>query len=91
MNRQAYQPIACGLHELYQLASMRGDPLYICWENESEGVLKARLRIVDVYTRDRAEYLSGKTASGEYNEIRLDRIIAASWAESGVSLDAALE
>jgi transcriptional antiterminator Rof (Rho-off) len=87
MKRQEYRPIACGLHDLYQLAAMRGAWLDISWESERGGSLKAQLRIVDVFTRDRAEYLSGETAAGERYQIRLDRIRQALWAESGKPLE----
>jgi transcriptional antiterminator Rof (Rho-off) len=87
MKRQGYRPIACGLHEQYQLAAMRGALLDISWESETEGSMTTRLRIVDVFTRDSAEYLSGETLAGEQHQIRLDRIRLAHWAESGTSLD----
>lgn len=83
MKREQYLPIACGLHELYQLAAMRGTRLDISWESERGEQLKARLKVLDVFTREQAEYLSGEAVTGERYEIRLDRIAGASWAETG--------
>ena len=86
MKQEAYRPIACGLHELYQLAAMRAAHLDLGWTGVSGERNRARLKVLDVYTRERAEYLSGEASNGERFEIRLDRIAEASWAESGKPL-----
>ncbi len=87
MKRQQYRPIACGLHELYQLAAIRRALLDIRWDNESGGSEQRRLRVLDVFTRDKAEFLSGETLAGEHYQIRLDRIRRAAWAENGELLE----
>lgn len=87
MEKQNYQPIACGLHEQYQLAAMRGILLEMSWKNESGESMSARLRVLDVATRNGAEYLSVETIAGDRHEIRLDWITRAVWAESSIPLD----
>ena len=87
MDKQNYQPVACGLHEQYQLAAMRGTLLDMSWRNESGETMNSRLRVLDVATRNGAEFLSAETPAGDRHEIRLDWIIRAVWAESGISLD----
>lgn len=89
MDNQNYRPIACGLHELYQLAAMRGSLLDMTWREASGAPTTARLRVLDVATRDGAEFLTAETLTGDRHEIRLDRITQAVWAESGAPLDAA--
>ena len=87
VDKQHYQPIACGLHEQYQLAAMRGALLELSWKTESGGQMSARLRILDVATRNGAEFLTAETSGGDRHEIRLDWITRAAWAESGIALD----
>ena len=87
MKHQEYRPIACVLHDQYQLAAMRGVLLDIWWEAGSEGGMQRRLRVLDVFTRDRAEYLTGVTSTGERYQIRLDWISRAEWADGGRPLE----
>lgn len=87
MKGEAYRPIACGLHELYQLAVIRRAPLQLRWQTGAGETRSARLLALDVYTRDGAEYLSGETAGGERCVIRLDLIRQAHWADGGGALD----
>ena len=87
MDKQNYQPIACGLHEQYQLAAMRGTLLDLSWKNESGEPISARLRVLDVATRNGAEFLTAETPAGDRHEIRLDWITRAVWAESSIPLD----
>lgn len=87
MDKQNYQPIACGLHEQYQLAAMRGVTLDMAWLDGAGEPMSARLRVLDVATRNGAEFLSIETLTGDRHEIRLDRITRAVWAESGIPLD----
>jgi transcriptional antiterminator Rof (Rho-off) len=86
MKHQEYRPIACALHEQYQLAALRGEPLQISWVDESQGSMQRVLRVLDVFTRDRAEYLTGVTLTGEEYRIRLDRISRAEWSDGGRAL-----
>lgn len=55
--RRPYQPIACATHdELLALATLRRES-ELTWTDASGAPVTRRSRIVDVYTRDGAEYL----------------------------------
>jgi Rho-binding antiterminator len=87
LNENNYIPIACGLHENYQYAVLKGAPLDLCWRLENGQIRQARLVPLDVFTREGAEYLCAETVEGERHVIRLDRILHAHWASDGRSLD----
>jgi Rho-binding antiterminator len=84
---KSYKPIACGLHENYQYAVIKGRLLDLSWQADDGALHQGRLLPVDVYTREGAEYLSAETREGEALEIRLDRITQARWAADGRLLD----
>lgn len=81
-----YKPIACALHEQYQLAVMKKASLDLVWDDESGEERRDRVRPKDVYTREKAEYLLVDIENIGAIEIRLDRIRIARWAEDGKSL-----
>lgn len=83
MKDSPYQPIACGLHETYQLAAIKGVEVDLTWLQEDGSERHSRVRIEDVFTRSQAEYLTLTTQAGESLEIRLDLIESACWAASG--------
>jgi transcriptional antiterminator Rof (Rho-off) len=87
LESQVYTPIACGLHDNYQLAAMRRAPLDLRWMTEAGEFNTARLTILDVCTHDGGEYLYAESSSGEPHKIRLDRICQANWAVTGEPLD----
>lgn len=91
MREQDYTPIACGLHEQYQLAVLKRAPLDLQWRTQQGASRQARVLLRDVFTRTGAEYLAGETREGEAIEIRLDRITLARWAVDGRNLDPAGE
>jgi transcriptional antiterminator Rof (Rho-off) len=81
-----YEPIACGLHEYYQLAVVKQALLDLAWEDDAGRMQRGRARPKDVYTHAKAEYLLAEfTDLGEV-AIRLDRIKEARWANTGISL-----
>ncbi len=86
MTDSPYHPIACGLHETYQLAAIKGVEVDLIWLLEDSSERECRVRVEDVFTRAKAEYLKANTQAGERLEIRLDRIKSASWAASGEPL-----
>jgi transcriptional antiterminator Rof (Rho-off) len=86
MNQNPYRPIACDLHETYQLAAMKSSQVDLEWWVDSGERLQARIRVADVFTQSQAEYLRAITITGEAVDIRLDRIISAFWAASGKPL-----
>ena len=81
-----YQPIACRLHDDYELAVLRRAVLDLSWQGEAGEVCSVRLVPEDVFTRQGAEYLAGRTAEGTPHEIRLDRILSACRVATGEPL-----
>ncbi|HMV45334.1 MAG TPA: hypothetical protein PK079_23795 [Leptospiraceae bacterium] len=66
-----YKPISCEFHDDLEAYSVLKKKLEIVYESESGEVLTEFGKIVDLYTRDKAEFMlldSGK-------EIRLDQLI----------------
>jgi Rho-binding antiterminator len=70
MNRE-YKPIACGLHDELELRALRKSKVEILYTDESNSVQTISCVIVDVFSKDKVEYL--KTDKGFF--IRLDDII----------------
>ncbi|MBZ0069027.1 MAG: transcriptional antiterminator, Rof [Thiobacillus sp.] len=66
-----YQPIACADHERLEFAVLTRQWLEV---NVTAGDRPGRQRLlpVDVYTRERAEWLVARTESGEQLTLRLD-------------------
>jgi transcriptional antiterminator Rof (Rho-off) len=86
MTDSPYHPIACGLHETYQLAAIKGVEVDLTWSLEDGSERQCRVKVEDVFTRSQAEYLKANTQAGERLEIRLDLIRSAHWAASGEPL-----
>lgn len=78
MKNKKYQPVACSVHDFYEMAIIQDLWLDLSWFDESGEHHKQRLRPVNIRIIDAAEYRV--TCSGKDNEsvveIRLDRIIA---------------
>lgn len=66
-----YQPIACADHERLEFAVLTRQWLEV---NVTAGDRPGRQRLlpVDVYTRERVEWLVARTESGEQLTLRLD-------------------
>ncbi len=79
----AYNPIACTLHEHYQLAVIKQARLILLWRDEDGVERRERICPIDVYTRSKAEYLLAATENSAELEIRLDWIREARWAIDG--------
>lgn len=65
-----YQPIACAQHERLEFAALTKQWL----EVTVDGGRAQRLLPLDVYTRDRAEWLQARNEAGEAVVFRLDRL-----------------
>jgi len=83
---KTYQPIACRLHDEYELAVLRRAALDLSWRSEAGEACSDRLVPEDVFTRQGAEFLAGRTTDGILHEIRLDRIISAHRVATGEPL-----
>ena len=70
-----YQPITCAQHEQLEFSVLRKIPLQIHYA-DALGETHETVLPLDVTTRDRAEWLTFRKASGEVMQIRLDQIIA---------------
>jgi len=68
-----YQPIACALHDVYEIAIMRRQRLRLQWSDGGQQH-DATLQPLDLNTVDAAEWLLVETRHGEQLSIRLDWI-----------------
>lgn len=73
MSDDIYIPIDCGLHSNYELLAMHRREVDVCWDSAS-GMEEKTGRVVDVFTRNKAEYLRLLLAEGDIVDIRLDHI-----------------
>lgn len=64
-----YQPIACADHERLEFAALTSQ-----WLDMQVDGVPQRLRPLDVYTREGAEWLMAETESGQQLTLRLDRL-----------------
>jgi transcriptional antiterminator Rof (Rho-off) len=69
-----YRPIPCILHERLEFAALRGIPLWLTHDQDG-GRSSQRVRVLDVFTRDGAEWLRYADEAGNQTVIRLDRIV----------------
>lgn len=68
----AYRPIDCSLHDRFEAAAVRRDPVRIEWCDTDSATHTTEGLIRDVVVRDGAEFL--KMSDG--SQIRLDRVSA---------------
>ncbi len=74
-----YLPVACAAHEHLELAVMRRRHLLLTWMDEQDPTPRSGVVLpLDVATRDGAEWLRIQRPDGHSEEVRLDRILAAS-------------
>lgn len=72
-----YRPIACALHDEYELAIMHKKVVTLEWRDEQGREHRRRVLPLDIRVRDGAEYLLAKTLDKKEELcIRLDRIKA---------------
>lgn len=74
MTQESYRPIPCIQHERLEFAALRRTPLLLTYEAGGERV-SASVQVLDVYTRDGAEWLSASDEAGKEAVIRLDQIV----------------
>lgn len=67
-----YQPIDCGLHSRFELLAMQRRTVRLRYRSEADPELLT-VRVIDVETRDGAEFLVVETEAGR-QQLRLDRI-----------------
>ena len=73
MDNKPYQPIACALHDQYEIAIMHKKQLMISW-SDNDGRHTARVLPEDILVKDRQEFLIAESQDKKQYCIRLDRI-----------------
>ena len=74
MTQESYRPIPCVQHEQLEYAALRRTPLLLTYRVGGERIT-ARVSVLNVYTRDGAEWLSFSDEAGKQAVIRLDQIV----------------
>lgn len=69
-----YKPIACALHDEYEIAIMRRQKLNITWLDDSDCSHESLVLPVDIKVENGEELLVAEEEGGERLTIRLDRV-----------------
>jgi len=69
-----YRPIACALHDEYEIAIMRRQKIRITWLDDSGCSHDSLVLPLDTRVDNGEEFLIAEQESGERLSIRLDRI-----------------
>lgn len=69
-----YKPVSCGLHSTYELLAMHRSRVRLSCISEKEPLQTVVGKVVDVVTREKAEYLVLEVMGAETISIRLDKI-----------------
>jgi len=70
----AYQPVPCGVHSEYELLAMHQARVRLTYVGDDAVSRTVGGRVLDVMTRDQAEYLLLAVAGEKRLSIRLDKI-----------------
>ena len=71
-----YRPIACALHDRYEIAVMHRTRLTLCWRGPDGLIHLENLLPQDLETLNGEEFLVASNRTGERLRLRLDRIMA---------------
>ena len=69
-----YQPIACALHDEYEIAIMHKKHLRIRWSDDRDEQHTGDVLPKDILVKDKQEFLVADVVGGESICIRLDNI-----------------
>ncbi len=69
-----YKPIACSLHDEYEIAIMQRKSISIKWLDDRGDYHSGRVLPIDILVRDKEEFLVARTQDNEALCIRLDKI-----------------
>ena len=69
-----YEPIACSLHDEYEIAIMQKKTLHIKWLDENGQQHSEKVLAKDVLVKNREEFLVASTLDNAELCIRLDKI-----------------
>ena len=71
---EPYIPIACALHDEYEIAIMRRQKLRISWLDDSGCSHQSLVLPIDTRVENGEEFLIAEEEGGERLRVRLDRI-----------------
>lgn len=71
---QPYKPIACALHDQYEIAIMFRSHINISWHEDNKEQHTAEVLPVDLLVKNGEEFLVARNADNQELCIRLDRI-----------------
>ena len=71
---ESYIPIACSLHDEYEIAIMQKNHLNIKWLDEEGQFSSASVLPMDILVKNKEEFLIAKTTDNKELKIRLDKI-----------------
>jgi len=71
---EPYQPIACSLHDKYELAIMHKRCITIRWVDDDGEPATARVIPENILVKNKEEFLIASTQENKALAIRLDRI-----------------
>ena len=69
-----YKPVSCGLHSEYELLAMHRTRVRLSYLSGAESVQTVEGQVMDVVTREKAEYLVLEIDRAEIVSVRLDKI-----------------
>ena len=69
-----YQPILCSLHDEYEIAIMHKKSLSIQYFDDSGNSLRDTVLPIDLFIKNKEEFLLVKTSEDKEINIRLDKI-----------------
>ena len=73
-NTENYIPIECGLHSEYELAIMHKRKVNLIWLNANNEEQSEIVEPVDIFSKNKQEFLKIRTAENNTHKIRLDKI-----------------
>ena len=74
-DNNAYIPIECGLHSEFELTIMHKEKCILKWNDANNDQQTETVRPLDIFTKNKQEFLKFITTDNTTLEIRLDKII----------------
>lgn len=71
----SYQPVNCAVHDQYERLVITAKACEIAWFDGEKKWAEHQVRLLDVYTKDKAEYIRLRNSQGEDFVVRLDQVI----------------
>lgn len=77
--QETYQPIACALHDKYEIAIMFSQQIRIKWLDENDVSHEETVTPTDLLVKDGEEFLLARQADDREICVRLDRVTLLDW------------